>query len=173
MKRIAQTLEASVIDSETGVIQKQYANRVYTWGSEPEYIKLYLQDLMYFSDMPKQYANTISSLLKRISFAGDEDGLCVILTPRIKKSIAKELGWKRTSSLDNALCDLVKGKIIERIDRGMYRFNPYFFGKGNWADISKLRLTIDYDEIKGKTFQTVCHYKNVDGQLTMDFAVGQ
>ena len=51
----------------------------------------------------------------------------------------------------------------------MYNFNPYLFGKGDWQDISRLRLEINYDDIKGKTFKTVCEYKeDKDGQLTMD-----
>lgn len=41
----------------------------------------------------------------------------------------------------------------------MYNFNPYLFGKGDWQDIGRLRLEINYDDIKGKTFKTVCEYK--------------
>lgn len=41
----------------------------------------------------------------------------------------------------------------------MYRFNPYLFGKGDWQDISRLRLDINYDEIRGRTFKTNVEYK--------------
>ena len=56
-----------------------------SWGDEPAYVKLYLQDVMYLHDMPKQYAGLTACLLRRVSYAGDEDGMCVTLVPRIKK----------------------------------------------------------------------------------------
>lgn len=169
MPRINQSVETSVLNDKGEIVSKR-ANKTMSWGDEPNYIKLYLQDIMYMSDMPKQYAGLTACLLKRISYASDEDGLCVALVPRIKKAICEEMGWKRTSSLDNALQKLLAGKILYRIDRSMYQFNPYLFGKGDWQDISRLRLEINYDDIKGKTFKTVCEYqerpKNViAGQL--------
>lgn len=51
----------------------------------------------------------------------------------------------------------------------MYRFNPYLFGKGDWQDISRLRLDINYDEIRGRTFKTNVEYKtDPNGQMYMD-----
>lgn len=34
------------------------------------------------------------------------------------------------------------------------------FGKGDWQDVSRLRLEVNYDDIKGKTFKTVCEYND-------------
>lgn len=48
-----------------------------------------------------------------------------------------------------------------RADIGVYTLNPYLFGKGDWQDISRLRLEINYDDIKGKTFKTICRYNNI------------
>ena len=50
------------------------------------------------------------------------------------------------------------GKILYRVDRGIYRFNPYLFGRGDWQDVARLRLEIKYDEIQGRTFQTNVDY---------------
>lgn len=48
----------------------------------------------------------------------------------------------------------------------MYRFNPYIFGKGDWQDISRLRLEINYDEIMGRTFKANIEYETgPDGQM--------
>lgn len=169
MPSIKQSIETSVLNEHGEIVSKR-ANKVFSWGEEPGYIKLYLQDIMYLADMPKQYAALTACLLKRVSYAGDEDGMCVVLAPRIKQAICNEMGWKRVSSLDNALQKLLAGKVLFRIDRSMYRFNPYFFGKGDWQDISRLRLEVNYDEIKGRTFKTVCNYKqDNNGQLEMDF----
>lgn len=168
MPSIKQSCETMVFDEKTGQMVTKRANRVLNWGEEPRYIKLYLEDVMYLSDMPKQYAGLTMALLKRVSYAGDEDGMCVTLIPRIKKAICKELGWKNEKSLNNALSKLVEGKILYRIDRGLYRFNPYLFGKGDWQDIGRLRMEIGYDAIKGRTFQAVISYREEqNGQLSM------
>ena len=168
MPSIKQSCETMVFDEKTGQMVTKRANKVLNWGDEPRYIKLYLEDVMYLSDMPRQYAGLTMALLKRVSYAGDEDGMCVTLIPRIKKAICKELGWKNEKSLNNALTKLVEGKILFRIDRGLYRFNPYLFGKGDWQDIGRLRMEIGYDAIKGRTFQTYVSYKEeIDGQMTL------
>lgn len=168
MPSIKQSCETMVFDEKTGQMVTKRANKVLNWGDEPRYIKLYLEDVMYLSDMPKQYAGLTMALLKRVSYAGDEDGMCVTLIPRIKKAICKELEWKNEKSLNNALSKLVEGKILYRIDRGLYRFNPYLFGKGDWQDIGRLRMEIGYDAIKGRTFQAVITYREEqNGQLSM------
>ena len=69
------------------------------------------------------------------------------------------------------MTDLVKGKVLFRVDKGVYRFNPYLFGKGDWQDIAKLRLEVNYD-LKGKSFRTICEYKSDPGrqqELPMNF----
>lgn len=162
MPRIKQSVEETVMGAD-GVVYERRQNRTLSWGDEPPYIKLYLKDLMYMSDMPKHYTNLVYALLKRVSYAGDDDGMCVTLVPRTKKAICKELGWEKTSSLDNALQRLLKGKIIYRVDRGVFRMNPYLFGKGEWQDISRIRMEITYDS-DGKTFMSVCEHDERDEQ---------
>ena len=173
MPKINQSFETQ-IQNENGEIISTRANKTLSWGDEPSYIKLYLQDIMYLSDMPKKYVAVTEALLKRIAYAGDEDGMCVSLLPRTKRAICNELGWKTIAALDNALQKLLMGKILYRVDRGMYRFNPYLFGKGEWQDISRLRLDINYDEIKGRTFKTNIEYKtDNNGQMYMVFFSNQ
>ena len=87
--------------------------------------------------------------------------MCVVLVPRIKQAICEEMGWKRVSSFDNALQKLLAGKILYRVDRSIYRFNPYFFGKGDWQDISRLRLDINYDEIRGAHLRSMWSTKRI------------
>lgn len=122
---------------------------------EPRYIKLYLQDILYFSDIPRQYEKVLYSLLQNAVFANQKHGMAIALVPALKKEICEELGWKSTQALDNALTALVKGRILIRLDRGFYRLNPFFFGIGNWEDIHELRLEINYNEIEGRTFKAV------------------
>lgn len=140
------------LDSATGEVLEQEINKTLRIGTEPSYVKLYLQDIMYLSDMPQQYAAVTRALLQHVTYAGGEEGMCVVLAPMIKRKVCEVMGWKKTQTLNNALQKLCKGKILYHIDRGVYQFNPYLFGKGDWTDISNLRLTIDYSEIEGRTF---------------------
>lgn len=41
--------------------------------------------------------------------------------------------------------------------------NPYLFGKGEWQDISRIRMEITYDS-DGKTFMSVCEHEEHDEQ---------
>lgn len=158
MPKIKQSVETMVMNEKGEMVSKR-ANQTLSWGSEPAYIKLYLQDVLYLSDMPTKHSAILYELLKRASYAGDKDGMQVIINASLKRRIKETLGFKNMSSVNNAITDFVKGKILYRVDVGMYNFNPYLFGKGDWQDISRLRLEINYDEIKGKTFKSVCEYK--------------
>lgn len=168
MPKIKQSVETMVMNEKGEMVSKR-ANTTLSWGSEPAYIKLYLQDVLYLSDMPTKHSAILYELLKRASYAGDKDGMQVIINASLKRRIKETLGFKNMSSVNNAITDFVKGNILYRVDVGMYNFNPYLFGKGDWQDISRLRLEINYDDIKGKTFKTVCEYKeDADGQMKMD-----
>lgn len=135
-----------------GKLASPSTNDMVICGDTPKYMKLYLKDVMYLHNMPKQYANLIICLLRRISYAGDSDGMCVTLVSRTKKAICNEMGWQRTSTLDNALHKLIEGKILSRVDRGIFKFNSMLFGKDTWHDIAKVQLEIVYDDINGRTF---------------------
>jgi len=159
MPKIKQSVETEIFDENGNMVSKR-ANRTLSWGSEPPFIKLYLQDVLYLSDLPKHNEKILFQLLKRATYAGDEYGMTVSLSAGTKRIIAKELEIKNIRSINNVLSELTKGKILIHIDTGVYQFNPYFFGKGDWQDIARLRLEINYDEIKGKTFKAVCEYED-------------
>jgi len=159
MPKINQSVETLVLDEQGNMISKR-ANKTLSWGAEPPYIKLYLQDILYISDMPNHHEKVLFELLKRATYAGDEFGMTVSLSAGTKRIIAKQLNIKNVRSINNALTELVKGKILFRIETGVYQFNAYFFGKGDWQDIAKLRMEINYDAIKGRTFKTVCEYES-------------
>jgi hypothetical protein len=156
--KIKQSVETEVIDAQGNITSKR-ANRVLNWGAEPPFVKVYLQDVLYLSDLPKGHENILFELLRRGTYAGDQYGMTVTLSSGSKQLIAKDLKISNIRSINNALTDLVKAKILTRIATGVYQFNPYLFGKGDWQDIARMRLEIDYDEIKGRTYQSVLSYK--------------
>lgn len=155
MTRVQSTATTIEYDGNTGEITKSKETIVTAHGSEPDYVKLYLQDILYLKDMPPQYSAVLLSLLKRASYAGDDLGMCVVLAPIIRKQICEEVNLKGPQSLANVLQKLVKGEILIWKDRGVYQLNPWLFGKGKWADISSLRLEVNYYPNSGRTFKTV------------------
>ena len=169
MPKINQSIETSMMNEQGEIVSKR-ANKTLSWGNEPSYIKLYLQDVLYLSDMPTKHSAVLYELLKRATYAGEKDGMQVIINSSLKRRIQEALDFKNISSIHNAITDLVKGKILYRADVGMYNFNPYLFGKGEWQDIARLRLEVNYDDIKGRTFKAVCEYKeDGNGQFQMSF----
>lgn len=124
-------------------------------GVEPPFVKLYLQDIMYLSDLSGRYVPLLISLLKRADFANSERPMCVALVPDIKKDIMTEVGWNSLGTLNNAINDLVNGGVIKRVGRGLIQLNPHLFGVGKWEDIAKIRLTVEYEPVKNRTFQAV------------------
>lgn len=155
MAIVKQSIEQNFVDLTTGEIIRSEEKISKNWGSEPPFIKLYLQDILYLKDLPKAHNSVLLALLKRASWANE--GMEISLTAGTKRLMLKELNLKNIRTINNALSDFVKTEILYRIETGVYRFNPYLFGKGDWQDISKLRLTIDYS-LNGKTFGSVIAY---------------
>lgn len=159
MPTINQSIETLEFNDKGELISKR-ANRTLSWGAEPPYIKLYLKDILYLTDIPNKHESVLYQLLKRMTYAGEKNGMEVVVNSSLKRRIAKELGFKNIGSISNAITDLVKGKVLIRKDVGIYQFNSYFFGKGDWQDIANLRLEINYNEIEGRTFKAVCDYED-------------
>ncbi len=147
------------INVETGEIVRRITNQTDRFPSEPPYIKVYLKDLMYISDLPERYSQVLYALLKRAQWATDE-GMIIALPSGIKKYICKELNLKTIRTINNALTDLTKAKIIIRAERGVYKLNPHLFGRGDWQDIEKLRLDVEYDISGYKSFKAAIAYKD-------------
>jgi len=137
-------------DGQTGEVLRQ--NQTINWGAEPDYVKLYLQDVLYLSDMPPQYGKLLLALLKRSSYADAEQGMRIVLAPIIKREICQEVGYATVQTFDNNLSKLVKGGLLYRVDRGVYCLNPYLFGRGAWTDIAELRMNVSYKPETGRTF---------------------
>ena len=168
MANIKQSVATKIIDANTGTILESVEKNVINWGQEPPFVKIYLKDILYLKDLPKSYNPLLLALLKRAGWA--KDGMEISLTAGTKRLIAKELNLQNIRTINNALSNFVKADVLFRVETGVYRFNPYLFGKGDWQDISKLRLQVEYT-LEGKTFNTVVtNSKDNDDkdQITLD-----
>lgn len=145
-KKINQVTERIEVD-ESGLLQGYQKDTSYYVDAEPPYVKMYLDTILYLKDLPRTHNPILHCILMRIPWANQTQDIAI--NAHIKRQIAEEVGCS-ISKVNNALSDLVKGEVIYRVGVGTYQVNPNFFGRGQWTDIEKLRLSVTFDG-KGKT----------------------
>lgn len=111
-------------------------NYQYVEQAEPNFVKIYLDDISYIADLPRGHLALMCELLKNVSNASE--GQTIIVNKYMKEQIADKRGIS-VGYINNAITDLVKREILIRIAQGTYYINPYLFGKGGWDDIEKIR----------------------------------
>lgn len=137
------------IDNTTGeVITSTVVKRFK--GDEPNYIKVYLEDISYLHGLPTATSDVLQELLKYVTYGTQE----IILNAVAKKRIVEATGLAM-QTLNNKLQELLKAGIIDRVAVGTFVLNPYLFGKGDWKTINELRnqnihLSIIYDKDTGE-----------------------
>lgn len=141
-KKLTQQITTSYISSEGELIEKNDIQS-FSVEREPDYIKLYLNDILRINEIPKSGGGILFSILRRMTYNND-----VALYAPIKEEIANELNIKQVT-ISKAIELFVEKSILIRKARGLYILNPYFFGKGRWEDIKKIRLSVEYSK-KGK-----------------------
>lgn len=152
-KRITQ-IQTTETFKESGEVLKSETIKTFTVKTEPDFIKVYLNTIMFLTDIPQGVGAVLKCILQNSSWA-DNNQQMVIITNPIRAMIAKKLG-KSKQYVADSITNLVKGKILYRIGSsrsGCYQVNPHLFGKGRWEDIKKLQLHIDF-EAEGTTFWT-------------------
>lgn len=145
--------QVDVVDHETGELKTSTKSKVLLVNNEPDFVKLYLEDMLLLMKLPASMLKLILWLSKHLTYAGEEYGLCVSLSPALKELCIEQIGISSMQVLNNTLSKLVKYGVLIRQGIGLYQLNPYFVGKGNWADVSSIRLTIDYGSF-GRRFNT-------------------
>ena len=137
-----------IIDSETGEVMTEVERHTEKarLPKEPTFVKLYLDHLSRFKGLQISLNPILAELLKHTSFADPDEeagGMLLYLNKALKAVIAKRVGVS-LSRVDHAVTEFVKKGYMRRLDLGKYQFNPFFFGKGEWADIQNIRATFDY-----------------------------
>jgi len=134
-------IEVSSVNSETGELIDMYREVSYNINTEPNFIKLYTDDISRLLGLTKFEMNVMYYLAKNTNYANR-----VQLTPRLKKEIIEGLETSN-ASINNAITKIKKAGLIFAVEgyRGEYLLNPENFGKGKWTDIAKIRMNIEYD----------------------------
>lgn len=138
--RYEETEIIQVLDKETGKVKSEEFKRKsqrQVDNDEP-YIKLFIKDICKLNDIPTAGNNILNELLKYINYENK-----VLLPMGVKKKIVEKLGISM-GTLDNNITKLIKKDIIKREDTGIYIFNPFLFGRGDWSQIKEFRITWTY-----------------------------
>ena len=151
-RRIKQEIHDRIVDIETGEVKYEQQHITYKIKSEPDFVKVYLKDLLYLFGLAKYNIGVLLWMMQHVTYASDQYGLCTALNSTLKKDMMKALGIKHQGTIDNILSELAKKDVIQRVGRGVYRLNPYLFGRGDWHDITKIRMMVEYT-IDGKTIE--------------------
>jgi hypothetical protein len=144
---VVSIVEEHMIDFSTGeTVSKRTATKRYI-NKEPDFVKLYLDDVMKLNDIPAKKTDVLYLLLKKMNYDNE-----ITVVASHKREIADKLNCA-IISIDKTLKVLVDKGILIRKDRGVFFANPNIFGKGNWKDIEQLRLLLTYDK-KGKNIES-------------------
>lgn len=144
-RRVNQVRETIYQDAE-GNVTHTTTSREMTVPKEPDFIKLYIKDVLYLKELPAGHNSILMALLKLSNY-----GNIIILTRPIKKIISESTGLAETT-INKAITELVRGDILIRKDRALYVLNPFLFGRGHWKDIEKLRTEMNYS-LEGRTWK--------------------
>ena len=151
MPKINQKTVETVV-TENGELKHHQENYLIQYESEPNYVKLYLDTVLYLSDLPKGYNGILLGILKYMTYSNPTNvhgGQVIYFNSEMKRNIAEELSVS-VQRVNQAISDFTKGKILERVGTGTYRVNPYLFGKGDWQDIAEIRMKVTFNA-EGKT----------------------
>jgi len=162
----------AVVDHESGLITAESEEKTFYIDQEPPFVKLYLDQVLFLSDLPKHLNGVLMALLERMPYTGK--GFAI--NGFIRSQVAEELKMTE-GSVRNAITKLTHGKLLVRIGTGTYQFNPNFFGRGDWKDIERLRLETVYD-YRGRTFTAEVKHmstqrrRELDGQTELPLIEG-
>lgn len=129
-----------VINHETGEIVEETRRASFIVDKEPDYIKMYIDDITRINDLPKGLSPILLELIKQMGY----NNVIPAYKP-IKLMVAERLGVS-LNYLNTAIRVFHEKGLIIRVHRGIYMADPNLFARGKWEDIKNLRLVIEYKQ---------------------------
>ncbi len=126
-------------DYVTGEVVEEVSHSVKRVQQTPDFVMAFTQDMAYLSALSGGATKLLFGLIQVVDRNNE-----ITLNMSRKKKIAITTGLK-IGSINPLLTQLKTKKVLIQVDRGIYALNPHFFGKGQWKNISKMRMNIEYD----------------------------
>lgn len=162
-KSVFKETEKTVITEDGEILNERHEVEKISFNVEPEYIKVYLEDIARLKDLPTSVSKVMYCLIKRMSY----NNLIPVHRP-IKQAIAHELGISE-NEIKRKIQQLYDAGFLVRVSRGYYIADPMLFGKGYWKNIRELQLNVTYDEHGRKAIKASTRKDDNSGQLSLDF----
>ena len=130
---------------EDGVKYGKNIHRVYTVGSENNYVKFYIRGLLYIRDMPPDCLQLLLLLLPYLRYAEPSGShmfdysLTITVNKPMREYLKQQMGYKDVRSISNLLTELTDGGVLMHAAKGVYRVNPHLLGKGEAKDMGEAR----------------------------------
>lgn len=139
-KKIKTESITQVVNYETGEIQEETKTASFFVDKEPDYIKMYIDDITRINDLPKGLSPILLELIKQMGY----NNVIAAYKP-IKMMVADRLGIS-LNYLNTAIRVFHEKGLLIRVHRGVYIADPNLFARGKWEDIKNLRLVIEYKQ---------------------------
>ena len=136
-----------IVDSNGEVTSQESSHKkTYAYPKEPNFVKLYLDHLGAFNGLQTSMSPVLYEFLKYSTYAdpSEENGGMILFCNKALKEMVARTCKVSLTRVDHCITEFVKKGYMVRIKTGLYQFNPFLFGKGDWRDISKIRATYDY-----------------------------
>ncbi|QKF93234.1 hypothetical protein [Campylobacter sp. CCUG 57310] len=145
------------IDNVTGEVLSTEEISTTKIPQTPDFFMTFTQDIGFIANVSGGASKLLFGILSEISRSNT-----IVLVKEIKDKIAAKVGLN-PSSINPLITNLVKNNVLLREKNNkrssVYMINPYYFGKGKWVNINKLRMLVEYDFVNGKkTFGVETEY---------------
>lgn len=140
-KKVSKLSIIETVNEETGeIVLNETVRESFLIEREPDFVKLYLEDISRLKDVPQGMNKVLFELMKAINY----NGIIMAYKP-VKELMANNMGIS-VNYLNKCIDEFYKKGILIRYARGVYIADPNLFAKGSWKDIQNLRLVIEYNQ---------------------------
>jgi hypothetical protein len=137
-KKVSRSEVTTEVDRDTGEIGREVKTDTFLIDREPDFVKLYVQDIAKLNDVVGQENNVLLEFIRYMGY----NNIIPAYKP-IKQMIARKLNVS-LHTVEKSIKKFKKKGLFISVSRGIYMADPELFGKGKWSDIKNLRLVIEY-----------------------------
>ena len=141
-KRLTFESRETIISHDGEIIENRINSTVIV-DKEPDFVKLYLADIMTLSNIPKSGNVILMALIQRINYQNE-----IVIVKSIREEICFDLKIADVT-FRKAMDQFINKGILSKKNTNVYIANPYLFAKGSWQNIKNIRLTVEYNS-KGR-----------------------
>jgi len=139
-KKVYKESVTNTIDTADGTLIAQTTQQITFVEREPDYVKLYITDIMKLNNLPKSCNSLLMELLRKANYSNE-----IIIVKSIRLEICKRLDIAEITFRKGMELFIDKG-ILTRKDKNVFIANPFLFGRGSWDNIKNIRLMVNYNE---------------------------